>query len=47
MKTDNGSTPNPRKEFGGSFKPDNSNVVSEKAPVRFSAKQDSFKNKKK
>lgn len=47
MKTGNGSTPNPRKVFGGSFKEDKSNVVSEKAKVAFSAKKDSFTPKKK
>lgn len=39
MKTGNGQNPNPRKVFGGPFKADNSNVVNNKAPVKFSAKQ--------
>ncbi len=46
MKTGNGSNPNPRKEFGGSFAKDTSNEVKAKAPVQFSAKRDSFKGKK-
>lgn len=46
MKTGNGATPNPRKIFGGPMKKDTSNIVKPKAPVRFSAKKDSFKGNK-
>lgn len=46
MKTGNGHTPNPRKLFGGSYRPETSNVVKQKAPVKFSAKRDSRGGKK-
>lgn len=46
MKTGNGQTPNPRKLYGGTFRQETSNVVNNKAPVKFSAKRDSRGGKK-
>lgn len=47
MKTGNGSSPNPRKLFGGGYARDKSNEVKNSVGASFTAKKDSFKGKKK